>query len=190
MARKKPTILVLGYGNPGRLDDGLGPALAENIGRLALPGVTAESAYQLNIEDAALIAGFGVVVFADAAVTGDDPGFFRRLLGRPAASCSSHVMRPEAVVALAAEALGFAGRAYLLGVRGYAFNEYEERLSERAQRNLASQAAMLARALAGHAAAIDSFTTGGPIDDSAAACNAACGCHARPAITASIGGEP
>ena len=33
-------MLLLGYGNPGRLDDGLGPALAAQVERLALPGVT------------------------------------------------------------------------------------------------------------------------------------------------------
>ena len=31
--------LVIGYGNPGRLDDGLGPALAEAVEKLDLPGL-------------------------------------------------------------------------------------------------------------------------------------------------------
>ena len=49
-------ILLIGFGNPGRLDDGLGPALADAIEKLALPGVTVESNYQLTVEDAAEIA--------------------------------------------------------------------------------------------------------------------------------------
>ncbi len=176
----QPDILVVGYGNPGRLDDGLGPAVAERIEGLRLPGVRTEAAYQLNIEDAALIAGCDLVVFADAAVGGADPGFFRRLLPRPAAGFSSHVMRPEAVVALASGVLGFVGRAYLLGVRGEAFNAYEERLSGRARRNLDAQVGLLARALADGGRAIDRYTTGGPIDDSAAACNTVPARNAAP----------
>ena len=31
------TVLLLGYGNPGRLDDGLGPALAAQVECLACP---------------------------------------------------------------------------------------------------------------------------------------------------------
>jgi DNA-binding response OmpR family regulator len=44
-------VLVIGYGNPGRLDDGLGPALAETLQRLDLPGVTVDADYQLTAED-------------------------------------------------------------------------------------------------------------------------------------------
>ena len=70
--------LLLGWGNPGRLDDGLGPALAETIERLALPGLTV-----------------GTRDLFDA--------------------------RPE---------------AWLVGVRGYDFDEFGEGLSPRARRNL------------------------------------------------------
>ena len=34
-------LLVIGYGNPGRLDDGLGPAFAAQVERLQLPDVSA-----------------------------------------------------------------------------------------------------------------------------------------------------
>ena len=59
-------ILLIGYGNPGRADDGLGPALADRIEALDLPGLTVESDYQLSIEHAALAAGHDIVIFADA----------------------------------------------------------------------------------------------------------------------------
>ncbi|VGO14536.1 hypothetical protein PDESU_03099 [Pontiella desulfatans] len=62
------STLVIGYGNPGRLDDGLGPAFAERIQGLGLSGVTVESNYQLNIEDAELVSRYDTVVFADASV--------------------------------------------------------------------------------------------------------------------------
>ena len=52
--RKAPRkVLLIGYGNPGRLDDGLGPALAAAVEKLAIPGVTVDADYQLNVEDAA-----------------------------------------------------------------------------------------------------------------------------------------
>ena len=47
-------ILLLGFGNPGRQDDGLGPALVQAIEEMEIPGVRAEADYQLNIEDAAI----------------------------------------------------------------------------------------------------------------------------------------
>ena len=49
MSEPTRRILVIGYGNPGRRDDGLGPALAARLEALALPGVTVESDFQLAI---------------------------------------------------------------------------------------------------------------------------------------------
>jgi len=67
------TVLVIGYGNPGRRDDGLGPALAERLQELRLPGVDVDADYQLTVEDAAAAAEHDVVVFADAAQAGPEP---------------------------------------------------------------------------------------------------------------------
>jgi hypothetical protein len=61
------TVLVYGYGNPGRGDDGLGIALADAIERRALPGVTVQRNYQLNLEDALLLTEFEATVFVDAS---------------------------------------------------------------------------------------------------------------------------
>ncbi|MBZ0172821.1 MAG: hydrogenase maturation protease [Phycisphaerales bacterium] len=161
------SVLVLGFGNPGRLDDGLGLAVVEEIA--GHPGVVAEHDYQLNIEHGALVAGFDTVVFVDAVVSGDEPCFFRRLMPRKAESFSSHVMRPESVLAFAGDGFGWDGAAYLLGVRGYEFNEYGERLSEPALENLGAAVALLRRVLDGDD--MEAMTTAGPLDDSAAACN-------------------
>ena len=43
MSKNGVKTLLIGYGNPGRLDDGLGPALAEAVAKLAIPGVTVEA---------------------------------------------------------------------------------------------------------------------------------------------------
>jgi hydrogenase maturation protease len=139
--------LLIGYGNPGRLDDGLGPALAAEVERLGLPGVTVESDYQLTVEDAAAIAQHDVVIFADAAVAGPDPFGFERLEPRSAVSFSSHSVEPAAVLALARDLFGSRAPGYCLGIRGYEFNEYQERLSERARANLASATSFIESAL-------------------------------------------
>jgi hydrogenase maturation protease len=67
MTEAPRTVLLLGYGNPGRLDDGLGSELAARVQALGLPGVTVDSDYQLCLEDAEAVSRHDVVVFADAA---------------------------------------------------------------------------------------------------------------------------
>lgn len=137
------SVLVIGYGNPGRLDDGLGPALAEAIGQRNLPGVTTDADYQLLVEDAASIGGYATVVFADAAVSGREPFFFREVTPQAELSFSSHSCTPEAILALAVQMYGRCPRGYALGIRGYEFEAFGERLSERAQRNLAEAVTFL-----------------------------------------------
>ncbi len=129
-------ILVLGYGNPGRLDDGLGPALAEQVAQLELPGVTADANYQLSVEDAAAVAEFGLVLFADASVDGAEPFFCKELTPKEGASFSTHHVTAEQVLFLSRSLFQADTRAYMLGIRGYEFNEFGERLCARAQENL------------------------------------------------------
>jgi hydrogenase maturation protease len=133
-------ILLIGYGNPGRLDDGLGPALAEAVAALRLPGVTAEADYQLSVEDAAAVAAHEVVVFADASVNGPEPFALRPV--RPATEgdigFSTHSVEPAAVLALARDLFRARTRGYALGIRGYRFNEFGETLSDAARENLAA----------------------------------------------------
>ena len=51
MRRTDKRVIVYGYGNPARGDDGLGPAMAAALEDLDIPGITIESNYQLVIED-------------------------------------------------------------------------------------------------------------------------------------------
>lgn len=130
-------ILVIGYGNPGRLDDGLGPAFAERILALKLPGVAVESNYQLNIEDAELISKYGTVVFADASVDAGEPFEFQPLEKKdPSVGFSSHSISAGALLGLAEELFAATPHAFTLAIRGYDFNEFGEWLSDPAQTNL------------------------------------------------------
>jgi hydrogenase maturation protease len=132
----RPSILVIGYGNPGRLDDGLGPALAARLEAQNLPGVTVDSDYQLTVEDACEVSRYGVVVFADAHVDGPEPFTFTRLTATAAPGFSSHGVEPEEVLGLAAELFETRPRAYVLAIRGYEFDGFGERLSPGAENNL------------------------------------------------------
>jgi hydrogenase maturation protease len=136
-------VLVIGYGNPGRLDDGLGPALARTIEERQLPGVSVDADYQLLVEDAADVAKHDVAVFADASTSGREPFSFFAIEPKPPMSFSSHSVEPSAVMALARDMFQAPTRAYALAIRGYEFNEFGERLSERASANLQEAARFL-----------------------------------------------
>jgi hydrogenase maturation protease len=134
-------ILVIGYGNPGRLDDGLGPAFAEQVQMMELPGVSVESNYQLNVEDAELISRFELVVFADASVDAAEPFEFKPMQPvPPVVGFSSHSITAESLLGLADELFGAAPPAYAMAIRGYQFNDFGEVISECAAANLAAAA--------------------------------------------------
>ncbi len=141
------SVLVIGYGNPGRQDDGLGPALAEAIERLQIPGVTVEADYQLTVEDAATVAAHRYVVFADASVGGREPFFFRAVQPAAYTSFSTHSVEPEVVLALARDLFQADTKGYALGIRGYHFHEFGEALSDEARENLAAALGFIVPAL-------------------------------------------
>lgn len=138
MLRKTKKILVIGYGNPGRLDDGLGVAFADAVEKMALPNVTVESDYQLTVEDAQLVAEHDIVVFADADVGCSEPFVIRRIERDGSQDFSTHIMEPETVLSLAKNLFNAKTEGYVIGIRGYEFNEFGEKLSEQAIANLNS----------------------------------------------------
>lgn len=134
-------VLLIGFGNPARGDDGLGPALAQAIERLHLPNVTVDSDYQLTVEDSTTIAEHGIVIFADATETGPEPFTFKRVDAREPASFSSHAAEPAEVLALAEQLFHATTEAYILGIRGYDFTPFKEGLTAQAAANLAKAVA-------------------------------------------------
>ncbi len=131
-----PRVLVLGYGNPGRRDDGLGPAVVEELEGL-FPEVTVDAGYQLAIEDAVAVSEADRVVFVDAALSGPEPFRVRPLRPAGAISFTSHLLGPESVLAICEQTSGGAPQALLVAIRGYEF-ELAEGLSERARANKGS----------------------------------------------------
>jgi hydrogenase maturation protease len=135
--------LLIGYGNPGRGDDGLGPALVESLESLSPKGLRLISDYQLTVDLAYDIAPFETVIFADAAMTGVAPFSFRSIAPAAPLSFTSHSQRPEGVLYTAHALFGARTRAYLLGIRGYRFNEFNEVLSAGGRRNLEASLAFV-----------------------------------------------
>ncbi len=68
MSASGADILVIGYGNDMRRDDGAGRWVAERIERLDLPDVEVHSVAQLNPEMALAVSGRSLVVFVDASI--------------------------------------------------------------------------------------------------------------------------
>jgi hydrogenase maturation protease len=149
MIENSDKILLYGYGNPGRGDDGLGPALAAAIEDLGVPGVAVDSNYQLTVEDASELSGYAAVVFADAATQGPSPFWFSRIDDSAVdhVGWTSHSVTPAQVVSLARDMFASKAAAYALGIRGYDFGELDENLSQRAQDNLAEAIAFVRKAL-------------------------------------------
>ena len=89
MLRNRSTnLLVLGVGNPGREDDGLGQRFAVEAEALLAQGLigpaTIRHRYQLNVEDSELFRRFELVLTVDAAVDATRPFELRRV--EPAAT--------------------------------------------------------------------------------------------------------
>jgi hydrogenase maturation protease len=135
-------ILLIGYGNPGRQDDGLGPAVAAEMAKLGLAHLTVYDCYQLNIEDAIDVAEHDAVWFVDASKVGESPYALAALSPAFELDFTSHFVRPEVVLALAQHYYGKSPRAFLLGIRGYEF-EFVEQLTLGAAENMRHAVAML-----------------------------------------------
>ncbi len=143
-----PPLLLIGYGNPGRLDDGLGPAFAAAVEGMGLEGVTVDADYQLTVEHAAAVAGHGLVLFADAAVRGPAPfALYPVAPTDEGAGFSTHSVSSGAVMALARDLFGAAPPAWAIGLRGYDFDGFGERLGERASAHLKAALRALTPAL-------------------------------------------
>lgn len=137
---REAAILVIGYGNPGRQDDGLGVRFAERIEAWAAAGGLAHIAcrtdIQLNVEHALALKECGVALFADATAEPGAPPFrLRRLTPAATTAFSTHALHPETVLAWAAELYDARPAAWLVTIRGEAW-DLAAGLSPAAEANL------------------------------------------------------
>ena len=109
-------ILVLGYGNTLRSDDGVGPLVAETIAGLQLPGVETLVAGLLTPELADPISRAGTVVFVDAAVDAPREAQLRPCAPAESSQIMAHAADPKTMLALARDVFGHSPQAYLLTI--------------------------------------------------------------------------
>ncbi len=136
-------MLILGYGNPGRQDDGIGPEFIRRLSLLNLPAVSMDSNYQLSVENAYDMADKSIVIFVDASINDEAPFVFKKVEkahsdGLSSHGLSSHDVSPEALVHLACILYKASPDSYILAIRGYDFDRFEEKLSAQAELNLLS----------------------------------------------------
>lgn len=117
-------VLIIGYGNTLRGDDGLGLLAAERLMGLELPaGVRVMARHQLARELAEDIANAGVVIFLDARA-GSPPGQIDYTELEPARGKPGpleHHVEPGVLLAAAEAIYGATPRAFLLTVRSDSF---------------------------------------------------------------------
>ena len=101
-----PALLVIGYGNELRRDDGVGPKVAALVAEWKLPGVQTLICHQLTPELAGPIASAKRVVFVDASVSGDDSVRVRDIEPGDNVQIITHAADPRSLLALAIQTFG------------------------------------------------------------------------------------
>lgn len=130
MLRKEIKIILVGFGNVYRKDDGLGitllDSIPEDIHKLKIP--------EISIDLAEVIKDFDVVIFIDAAINGER-FTFKKLSSNSSNSPLSHHMSCEELLIWTRVLYQTEPEAYLLSIKGYDF-DFGKELSEEGKRNL------------------------------------------------------
>lgn len=131
-------LLLYGFGNPGRFDDGLGIDFVNSFTQSNdAVSLTVESNYQLNGEDALLLSEHDYVVFVDASENNIEQFRLSEVTPANEIAFTTHAMAPDSVLALCTEVYGETKTppTYLLEIKGYSWG-IGEGLSEQADKNL------------------------------------------------------
>lgn len=151
MSPPKPRpILVLGFGNPSRGDDALGPAVIERLQSapdLVATGARLLTDFQPQIEHVLDLEGCARVIFVDATMTGSAPFVHAPLSPAPETAYSTHALSPAVLLGLYRKVNGRAPPpAWLLAIRGERF-ALGEPLSPSARAHLDAAVAFLSELL-------------------------------------------
>ncbi len=135
---EKLQILIYGYGNPGRQDDGLGNHFVEKVKTWAeenrLSNISFDSNYQLNIEDAAEISDKDIVIFVDASIEDIESFELDEITPDAKVEFSMHAVSASYVVHLCRDIYQKSPKSFLLHVKGYEW-EFMEGITEKALKN-------------------------------------------------------
>lgn len=128
--------VVIGIGNIGRQDDGLGWLFIDYLKAEGFNHLDLEYRYQLQIEDAQLISQYETVIFVDATKEKMEAGFSLRV-SKPSNKYgfSSHELMPETILFLAGKLYNKTPKAYVFCIKGYQWG-LKIGLSKKAKLNL------------------------------------------------------
>ncbi|MEY4685035.1 MAG: hypothetical protein RLZ25_1494 [Pseudomonadota bacterium] len=145
----KPKVLILGYGNPSRGDDALGPELIAQLESLMREmslfsdlELTLLTDFQLQVEHALDLQQQDLVLLVDAHINVPPPFLFARVSADAVPSFSTHSVSPGTLLKVAEDLHGTVPPTYLIGIRGYQY-ELGESLSTKAQEHLAQALAWI-----------------------------------------------
>jgi hydrogenase maturation protease len=128
-------LLIIGYGNSLRGDDGVGRLIAENVLTWHLPGVVVRSCHQLVPELVEDLKSAERVLFVDSAANEGDVRL-RKIFAQPMRQSLTHSCDPCSLLALAHELYGRTPEGWLLTIPGSCF-EISEENSPVARKNMA-----------------------------------------------------
>ena len=117
--KKEDNILLIGIGNCGRQDDGLGWAFLDSISPKLPNNIDFEYRYQLQIEDAELISHYKGVYFIDATKNSLEEGFsVAECFPKETHSFSSHALPPETILFLTKSVYNKSPEGFIIGISG------------------------------------------------------------------------
>ena len=129
-------FLLLGYGNPGRGDDALGPELVARVAKMQLDDIECQNDMQLQVEHVADLDDCDQVLFVDADMSCAEPFEFYQIGAGKDDSYTSHAMSPFSLLHAYRQVYGMdAPPAFLLRIRGYDFG-LGDPMSDKASDNL------------------------------------------------------
>jgi len=112
-------VLLVGIGNSGRKDDGLGWQFAEYAELMDWPFLDVEYRYQLQVEDVMLISRYNKIYFADASHGKMQDGFeCKPCTAAQHYFFSSHLQTPETILYLAKELFDKSPEAFTIAMEG------------------------------------------------------------------------
>ena len=118
----KVRLVVFGWGNESRGDDGFGPALLRRIEAEDFAAVRTIEDYQLQIEHALDLEGADMALFIDATRKDPAPFGFSEIAPRSEITPSTHALSPEALLDIYARVLKRPPPpAFVLAVKGESF---------------------------------------------------------------------
>lgn len=127
--------IILGIGNNGRQDDGLGWLLLDFL-QEQNTNIDLEYRYQLQIEDAELISNYDRVIFVDATKEDTEEGFYLEpCLPSEKYSFSTHALAPETILYISNKLYNHNPEASIFGIQGYKW-ELKIGLSDKGNLNL------------------------------------------------------